>query len=86
MCGGNSGDPRVVSTTPYTESRTWALHEHSQTATQWTAIVKTKNGFVESNKARREGVNHILSQIRTFDKMTMEEGNACLHLYIVHLL
>ena len=39
-----------------------------------------KNGFVESgsqliNKTRREGVNHILSQVRTFDKMAMEEGN-----------
>ena len=80
MSGRNSGDSRVLSTTPYTESRTWARHERSQTATQWTAIVKTKNGFVElgsqlMNKARREGVNHMLLQVRAFDKMAMEEGN-----------
>jgi hypothetical protein len=28
------------------------------------------------NKARREGVNHILLQVWTFDKMAMEEGNS----------
>ena len=74
-------------------SRTWALHERSQTATQWTAIVKTKNGFAESgsqlmNKARRDGINHILLVYKKFGHLTRwqwKKATACLHMYIVHL-